>query len=310
MLLAAFFQHKVRRVRYSSSFGRVLARVPILWGFTMIPNRSLPTDTVLPHIVYRDLQEAIVWLTHAFGFVEHYRYGNPASGAQMRAGNAFIMLKQAGREEKTPKELGFGTGSLTVFIEDVESHYKRAQSLGVTILEEPHETVYGEFQYAAQDLDGHHWLFSRHAKDLSPDEWGARVAHREGMPPRISPMLSVRNGKKAVEFYVRAFGADVLFQTEDEPGNVVAELSAGGARFWIADESPQNLSFSPESLGGGTVRLVMIVDDPDAAFARALSAGATPVWPVADQRYGWRVGRLVDPFGHHWEIGKPLVEGY
>jgi PhnB protein len=91
---------------------------------------------------------------------------------------------------------------------------------------------------------------------------------------------------------------------------VVAQLSVGGAEFWVADESPENLNFSPESLGGGTVRLVMVVDDPDAAFARAVKAGAKVVWPVADQPYGWRVGRIVDPFGHHWEIGKPLAESF
>jgi PhnB protein len=76
--------------------------------------------------------------------------------------------------------------------------------------------------------------------------------------------------------------------------------------FWVADESPEHLNFSPETLGGSTVRLVMIVDDPDAAFDRAAAAGATVVWPVADRPYHWRVGRLADPFGHHWEIGKPL----
>jgi PhnB protein len=90
---------------------------------------------------------------------------------------------------------------------------------------------------------------------------------------------------------------------------VVAQLSVGGAEFWVADESPENLNFSPESLGGGTVRLVMVVDSPDAAFARAVKAGAQVVWAVEDQPYGWRVGRIVDPFGHHWEIGKPLAEG-
>ena len=124
----------------------------------------------------------------------------------------------------------------------------------------------------------------------------------------ISPMLSVRNGAKAIEFYKAAFGAVELFRVGDENG-VVAQLSVGGAEFWVADESPENLNFSPESLGGGTVRLVMVVDDPDAAFARAVKAGAKVVWPVADQPYGWRVGRIVDPFGHHWEIGKPLAEG-
>ena len=125
----------------------------------------------------------------------------------------------------------------------------------------------------------------------------------------IAPMLSVRNGARAVEFYKAAFGAKELFRLDDESGGVVAQLSVGGAEFWLADESPENSNFSPETLGGGTVRMVVVVDDPDALFARAVAAGATVVWPVADQPYGWRVGRIADPFGHHWEIGKPLPEG-
>jgi PhnB protein len=122
----------------------------------------------------------------------------------------------------------------------------------------------------------------------------------------ISPMLSVRHGAKAVEFYKQAFGARELFRLDGDNGDVVAQLAVGEADFWVADESPENKNFSPESLGGATARMVIVVDDPDAVFARALKAGATQVWPVADQEYGWRVGRVVDPFGHHWEIGKPL----
>ncbi len=124
----------------------------------------------------------------------------------------------------------------------------------------------------------------------------------------IAPMLSVRNGARAVEFYKAAFGAGELFRLDSESGEVVARLTVGAAEFWVADESPTHLNFSPESLGGGSVRMVMIVSDPDAAFDRAVAAGATVVWPVSNQ-YGWRLGRIVDPFGHHWEIGKPLVEG-
>jgi PhnB protein len=121
----------------------------------------------------------------------------------------------------------------------------------------------------------------------------------------LAPMLSVRNGAKAVEFYQAAFGADTLFRLDDG-GSVVAQLSVQGAEFWVADESPEHANFSPETLGGGTVRIVLTVEDPDTVFDRAIAAGATMVWPVADQPYQWRVGRLVDPFGHHWEIGKPL----
>jgi len=121
-------------------------------------------------------------------------------------------------------------------------------------------------------------------------------------------MLSVRGGVRAIEFYKAAFGAGVLFRLDSGDGEVVARLSVGAAEFWLADESPEHLNFSPKSLGGGSVRMVMIVEDPDAAFERAVAAGATVVWPVSNQ-YGWRLGRIVDPFGHHWEIGKPLPEG-
>jgi PhnB protein len=125
----------------------------------------------------------------------------------------------------------------------------------------------------------------------------------------IAPMLSVRNGAKAIEFYKAAFGAGELFRIDDDSGAVVAQLSVGESEFWVADESPEHGNFSPESLGGGSVRMVMVAEDPDAAFERAVAAGATVVWPVSDQPYGWRVGRIADPFGHHWEIGKPLTEG-
>ncbi len=122
----------------------------------------------------------------------------------------------------------------------------------------------------------------------------------------IAPMLSVRNGARAVEFYRAAFGAVEAFRVEDPSGAVVARLSVEGAEFWLADESPEHSNFSPDSLGGGTVRMILTVPDPDTLFARALAAGARQVTPVEDA-YGWRVGRVVDPFGHHWEIGRPLA---
>ena len=117
-------------------------------------------------------------------------------------------------------------------------------------------------------------------------------------------MLSVRRGAEAVEFYKSALGADVVFRIDAPDGAVVARLSIDGAEFWVADESPEHKNYSPETLGGGTVRMVMIVDDPDATFAKAVAAGAVTVWPIRNE-HGWRSGRIVDPFGHHWEIGKP-----
>ncbi len=143
----------------------------------MIRNRSVPTNILLPHVTYRDLDAAIAWLSHAFGFVEHYRYGQPITGAQLHLGDAWIMVHGVKPGGKTPVELGFGTQSITIFLEQVEEHYENARDANAEIVEEPHETVYGEFQYAALDLDGHHWVFSRHARDLSPDAWGATITN-------------------------------------------------------------------------------------------------------------------------------------
>ena len=122
----------------------------------------------------------------------------------------------------------------------------------------------------------------------------------------LAPMLSVRNGAQAVDFYMAAFGARVLFRLDAPDGPVVARLALGTSQFWVADESPEHKNFSPESLGGSTARMVLVVDDPDAAFSKAISAGASVVRPVANEPYEWRVGRVLDPFGHHWEIGKHL----
>jgi uncharacterized glyoxalase superfamily protein PhnB len=146
----------------------------------MLKNRSVPADVILPHLTYRDVAAAIAWLTKTFGFVEHYRYGAPDNpgGAQVRLGEAWVMLNEARPGKCTPAQLGCGTQSLTVFIEDVDGHFERAKATGAKIVEELHETAYGERQYGAEDLDGHHWLFSRHARDVSPEEWGATMAAR------------------------------------------------------------------------------------------------------------------------------------
>jgi PhnB protein len=129
--------------------------------------------------------------------------------------------------------------------------------------------------------------------------------HRASSPCSIAPWLSVRKGARAVEFYKSAFGATEAFRLEGPEGGVVARLSVDGAEFWLSDESPEHGNFSPESLGGGSVKMLLIVADPDTVLAQAVRAGAKEVHPVGEQ-HGWRVGRVVDPFGHHWEIGREL----
>jgi PhnB protein len=121
----------------------------------------------------------------------------------------------------------------------------------------------------------------------------------------IAPWLSVRNSAQAVDFYKSAFGATEVYRL-DAGGGVVAKLSVDGAEFWLSDESPEHGNFSPESLGGGSVRIILTVADPDAVFAQALQAGASAVYLVSEG-HGWRLGRVADPYGHHWEIGRPLA---
>jgi uncharacterized glyoxalase superfamily protein PhnB len=139
-------------------------------------NRSVPAEVILPHIVYQDVASAIEWLTRVFGFVEHYHYGEPAQGAQMHLGDAWIMLRCARKGEESPSRAGLATQSLTVFVEDVDAHFERTKSAGAKIVEALNETMYGERQYGVEDIEGHHWLFSRHVRDVNPSEWGAVVA--------------------------------------------------------------------------------------------------------------------------------------
>jgi PhnB protein len=123
-----------------------------------------------------------------------------------------------------------------------------------------------------------------------------------GFGTKVTATLSVRDWPRAFEFYKAAFGAVELFQV---PGGGVGQLAVYGAEFWVAEESPAHQNFSPQTLGGCSVRMLLIVADPAAMVARAAAAGATVVRPVADE-YGWRLGRIVDPFEHHWEIGCPI----
>lgn len=119
---------------------------------------------------------------------------------------------------------------------------------------------------------------------------------------RITATLSVRDWQRAMAFYQAAFGARELFSV---PGGGVGQLAVDEAEFWVAEESPSHQNFSPEALGGCSVRMLLLVDDPVAMCARAVRAGAREVVAVADA-HGWRIGRVVDPFGHHWEIARPL----
>jgi PhnB protein len=121
----------------------------------------------------------------------------------------------------------------------------------------------------------------------------------------IAPWLSVPSGAKAIDFYKSAFAATEAYRHEGPGGGIVVKLSVSGAEFWLSAESTDQPISIAEPIGGGSIRMILTVPDPDLVFARALRAGATEIFPVGEE-HGWRLGRLVDPFGLHWEIGHPL----
>jgi PhnB protein len=121
----------------------------------------------------------------------------------------------------------------------------------------------------------------------------------------LAPWLSVSNGEPAIAFYKSAFGATEVYRLDmPDGGGVVVRLSVGGAEFWVSGESADQMA-DAQPLGGGSIRMILTVANPDAVFSQALAAGATEVFPVGEE-HGWRLGRLTDPFGLHWEIGRPL----
>jgi PhnB protein len=122
----------------------------------------------------------------------------------------------------------------------------------------------------------------------------------------LQPELWVDDTAAAVAYYVRAFGAVVEHRVggpDDADG--VAQLSVSGARFWISGASEQLGRFNPASIGGATGRVLLVVDDPPSVTATAAAAGGELTSRVAEE-HGWLLGRVVDPFGHEWEIGRPV----
>lgn len=121
----------------------------------------------------------------------------------------------------------------------------------------------------------------------------------------IEPWLTVTGGNHAVDFYRNAFNAAEIYRMEDPGGGLVVKFSIEGASFWISNDADMAMNTEPLTTTTGIARLLLVVSNPDAIFDQALRAGAATVFPVEEQ-HGWRVGRVVDPFGHHWEICRPI----
>jgi uncharacterized glyoxalase superfamily protein PhnB len=142
----------------------------------VLKNRSVPTDAILPHITYENVDQAIAWLTRTFDFKEHYRYGQPVAGAQLYLGHVWIMVNSARPGRASPATSGCATQCLAIFVDDVAAHFEKAKARGCKIVEDLHDTAYGERQYGVEDVEGHLWLFSQHVRDVHPTDWGAVMA--------------------------------------------------------------------------------------------------------------------------------------
>jgi PhnB protein len=119
----------------------------------------------------------------------------------------------------------------------------------------------------------------------------------------VTPYFAVKDAARAIDFYKRAFGAEELSRMPGPDGKVMhAEIRIGNSRIMLGDESPMGGCKSPQSLGGTSMGLHIYVKDVDAAFAKAVAAGAKVSMPVMDMFWGDRYGKLADPFGHEWSL--------
>lgn len=135
----------------------------------MRPNRSIPSATVIPVLVYPDVREAVRWLEAAFGFEERVQIGD-SHRSQLRFGDGLIVGDV--RHERRPPRPGEETHSVVVRVDDANAHCERARAHGAVILMEPTDFEYGERQFQAEDPAGHRWIFSETLRDVAPEEWG------------------------------------------------------------------------------------------------------------------------------------------
>ncbi len=270
-----------------------------------IENRTMPDCSVIAELVYDDVPAAIEWLCDTFGLAERWRVGDHR--AQLSFGRCTVAIT----EPRTSQALT-GHVSLLVRVSDARAHHDRAVRRGAKIVQALQDFPYGERQYTAEDLGGHHWCFSESIADVAPEDWGgtsgpALLADGARDPSAstgtaISTMLIVPDAPAAIAWYTEALGASVLW---DLGG--VAGLEIEGAPFFLHEANPENpTEDAPERAGVTSTRIELFADDPDAVLARAVSAGARPGSAVRYRETPWgkhRQGSFYDPFGHNWSVG-------
>jgi len=143
----------------------------------VIRNRSIPTATVIPVLVYPDVRAAVTWLSSAFGFVERVRIGDDHR-SQMEIGPGGAVIVADVRGEQQPPTTGQVTHVIKVRVHDVDAAFERARSHGARVIEEPTDFEYGERECTLEDLAGHRWQLTQTLRDVAPEEWGGQSFDR------------------------------------------------------------------------------------------------------------------------------------
>jgi uncharacterized glyoxalase superfamily protein PhnB len=222
----------------------------------MIVNRSAPSGTIVPSLIYTDVAKAIDWLCSVFGFKERLRAGGEdgkAGHAQLAIGQGGIILSAArvgqsadwnDSAELRPPRVNEVTQTLMVHVEDVDAHYERAKGRGARMLQPPTTHVFGERQYTAEDLEGHRWTFSQSVADVGPEDWGAKMADltsRLALLPRprfCYVEIPAVDLDQSVSFYEKVFGWNIRFRDSDRPSFDDATENISGA--WVTGREASN----------------------------------------------------------------------
>ena len=150
-------------------------------GADRIVNRSAPGASVVPVLVYDDVDSVLGWLCAAFGFTERLRMvgsDGKTGHAQLSIGSGAVIIGKAGKQYRAPRADEVNQ-FVVVHVDDVNAHFERAQRAGAQIVRPLMDMPFGERQYAAQDPGGHHWTFSQSIADVSPEVWGAKLADKK-----------------------------------------------------------------------------------------------------------------------------------
>jgi PhnB protein len=284
---------------------------------------------ITPAIVVSDIDAALAFYTAALGAETTSRLAMPNGAVihgEMRIGDSIVMLspENEGMGDRAPIHAGGSSGSLFLYVDDVDASIARAVEAGAELVMPAADMFWGDRYGQVRDRDGHRWALATHITDLTPEEMAARTqafmtAMASGSPPpaleggtpatsrrpegylTVTPVLVV-TGPEAIDFYVRALGATEVARDLSPDGSLMhGEIRVGDSLVMLGSESPMEAdSRTPAHLGAMTMSLMHYVPDADASFARAVEAGATGVMSPTDMFWGDRFGTVTDPSGQAW----------